>query len=131
MRGYRRVWDKPGTSISFRISIIDMAEFGGSFMSDGSSIPYRQLGRLLREAREAAGISMAAASKSLQWSTAKMYRVEAGTAPLRTPDITTMCTLYEVAPEMQDLLIKLAKEGREGAWWHAYGDTLPPWFELF
>jgi len=101
------------------------------FVSDGSSIPHRQLGRLLREAREAAGISMKAASASLEWSIAKMYRVEAGTAPLRTPDITTMCALYEVAPEMQDLLIKLAREGKEGAWWHTYGAALPSWFELY
>lgn len=100
-------------------------------MFNGPTVPRRQLGRLLNEAREGAGLTIQAACRTLEWSAAKMYRVEAGAAPLRTHDITAMCKLYEIAPEMTDLLVALARQGTEGAWWHTYGKAIPSWFELY
>ena len=96
-----------------------------------SSVPRRQLGRLLREARERAGMSVNGAARSLEWSTAKMYRVESGEAPMRTHDVTVMCALFDVAPDLREVMTTLAKEAKEGSWWHAYGETIPAWFELY
>ena len=70
-------------------------------MYDSSSVPKRQLGRMLREAREAAGMSLDGAARALQWSRAKMYRVEGGDAPLRTHEVLVICELFDVVPELR------------------------------
>lgn len=97
----------------------------------GSSVPRRQLGRLLRQAREEAGINLEAAAEALEWSRAKMYRLESGQTSLRTHDVTLMCQLYGTSPELAEVLVSLARESKSRGWWHAYGEVIPGWFELF
>ncbi|TDC43176.1 helix-turn-helix transcriptional regulator [Micromonospora sp. KC213] len=101
-------------------------------MSDvGSSVPRRQLGRLLRQAREEAGINLEAAAEALEWSRAKMYRLEGGHTSLRTHDVKLMCDLYGTASDLTEVLVSLAKESKARGWWHAYGEVIPGWFELY
>ena len=102
-------------------------------MESGSSVPRRQLGRLLRQSREAAGLSMEAAARKLEWSKAKMYRIEGGqvTTALRTHDVLAMCATYQISPKLTEVLISLASEAKAHGWWHAYGDVIPDWFELY
>ncbi|GAA0373187.1 helix-turn-helix domain-containing protein [Micromonospora gifhornensis] len=101
-------------------------------MSDvGSSVPRRQLGRLLRQAREEAGISLEAAAEALEWSRAKMYRLEGGQTSLRTHDVTLMCQHYGASAELTEVMVSLARESKSRGWWHAYGDAIPAWFELY
>ncbi|MFI6128073.1 helix-turn-helix domain-containing protein [Micromonospora sp. NPDC051141] len=97
----------------------------------GSSVPRRQLGRLLRQAREEAGINLEAAAKTLEWSRAKMYRLEAGHTSLRTHDVNLMCQLYGTSTDLTEVLVSLARESKSRGWWHAYGDAIPAWFELY
>jgi hypothetical protein len=97
----------------------------------GSTVPRRQLGRHLKQAREEAGISLEAAAKELEWSRAKMYRVEGGQAPMRTHDVIAMCGVYGVAPGLTDALVAVARESKSRGWWHSYGDVIPDWFELY
>ena len=33
--------------------------------------------------------------------------------------------------DIKDVLISLAKETKTKGWWHAYGDVIPDWFELY
>ncbi|MFY1705733.1 helix-turn-helix domain-containing protein [Micromonospora sp. WMMA1923] len=97
----------------------------------GSSVPRRQLGRLLRQAREEAGINLEAAADALEWSRAKMYRLEGGQVALRTHDVTLMCQQYGTSPELTEVLVSLARETKSKGWWHAYGEAIPSWFELY
>ncbi|MGW0433018.1 helix-turn-helix domain-containing protein [Micromonospora sp. NPDC003197] len=97
----------------------------------GSSVPRRQLGRYLRQAREAAQISIEAAASELEWSRARMYRIEGGQVSVRSLDVKQMCTLYEVTDDLRDVLVSLAKESKARGWWHAYGAVIPSWFELY
>ncbi|WP_405100074.1 helix-turn-helix domain-containing protein [Micromonospora sp. NBC_01412] len=97
----------------------------------GSSVPRRQLGRLLRQAREEAGINLEAAAEALEWSRAKMYRLENGQTALRTHDVTLMCQHYGTAAELTEVLVSLARESKSKGWWHAYGEAIPGWFELY
>ena len=53
----------------------------------GSTVQRRQLGRYLKQAREKAGISLEAAAAELEWSRAKMYRIEGGQNVVRTHDV--------------------------------------------
>ncbi|WFE39628.1 helix-turn-helix transcriptional regulator [Micromonospora sp. WMMD998] len=97
----------------------------------GSTVPRRELGRLLRQAREQAGIGLEAAAADLEWSRAKMYRIEAGQTPMRALDVDQMCRLYQAPPEMTEVLVSLARESKSKGWYHAYGDVIPRWFELY
>ncbi|WP_082106359.1 helix-turn-helix domain-containing protein [Micromonospora haikouensis] len=97
----------------------------------GSTVPRRELGRLLRQAREQAGIGLEAAASDLEWSRAKMYRIESGQTPVRALDVDQMCRLYGASPDMAEVLISLAKESKSKGWYHAYGEIIPRWFELY
>ncbi|ABP54896.1 helix-turn-helix domain-containing protein [Salinispora tropica] len=99
--------------------------------SGGSSVPKRQLGRYLKQAREEAGIPLEAAAKRLEWSRARMYRIEGAQTSVRTHDVELMCRIYGTSDEMRSALVALAAESKSRGWWHAYGDAIPEWFELY
>ncbi|GGM35042.1 transcriptional regulator [Micromonospora sonchi] len=94
-------------------------------------MPRRQLGRLLRQSREEAGINLEAAAQTLEWSRAKMYRLESGQTTLRTHDVALMCQHYGTSAELTEVMVSLAREGKSRGWWHAYGEAIPAWFELY
>ncbi|MEQ4302881.1 helix-turn-helix transcriptional regulator [Plantactinospora sp. B6F1] len=97
----------------------------------GSSVPRRQLGRHLRIAREQAGLGLEAAAHELEVSRTTMYRIETGGAAVRKADVLAMCKVYGVSDEMTEALIGLATQTKTKGWWHAYGDAIPSWFELY
>ena len=97
----------------------------------GSSIPRRQLGRYMKQAREQAGLSLEAAGEMLEWSRSTMYRIEGGQAAVKRRDVVAMCGAYGTSADMTEALIALAAETKANGWWHAYGDMLPAWFELY
>lgn len=97
----------------------------------GSTVPRRSIGRALKGLREQAGISIEAARRNLEWSKAKLYRIEAGLSPLRRLDVIAMCSIYGASTEITDALAELAAETKAKGWWHSYSDTLPDWFELY
>ena len=97
----------------------------------GSTVPRRQVGRLMRQLREQAGISLMAAAEELEFSRARMYRIENGEVPVRKHDVIAMCGVYQAGPQMTEVLIALAQESKAKGWWQAYGDVVPGWFELY
>ncbi|MGX6607554.1 helix-turn-helix domain-containing protein [Micromonosporaceae bacterium Da 78-11] len=97
----------------------------------GSTVPRRQVGRLMRQLREQAGISLMAAAEELEFSRARMYRIENGEVPVRKHDVIAMCSVYQAPGRMTEVLIGLAHESKAKGWWHAYGDVVPGWFELY
>jgi hypothetical protein len=99
--------------------------------TSGSTVPRRQLGRYLRGSRENARLTVRAAARALEWSEAKMWRIESGMVPLRSHDVETMCRTYGVSPDLTEALMALARETKARGWWHAYGDVIPGWFNVF
>ncbi|MFD4206094.1 helix-turn-helix domain-containing protein [Micromonospora tulbaghiae] len=97
----------------------------------GSTVPRRQLGRLLRQFRNEAGVTLDAAAEALEYSRQKIWRVECGLGPVRVLDVKAMCELYGVSAEMTEAMRGLAAETKSKGWWHAYGDAVPSWFELY
>ncbi|HXV91703.1 MAG TPA: helix-turn-helix transcriptional regulator [Pseudonocardia sp.] len=65
----------------------------------GSTVPRRQLGRYLRDARMKARLTVRAAARALEWSEAKMWRIETGQTPMRSLDVQAMCRVYGVPEE--------------------------------
>ncbi|MEV4198533.1 helix-turn-helix domain-containing protein [Micromonospora globbae] len=97
----------------------------------GSTVPRRQLGRLLRQYRTEAGVTLDAAADALEYSRQKIWRIESGMGPVRVLDVKAMCELYGVSAEMTEAMKGLAAETKSKGWWHAYGDAVPSWFELY
>src|ERR1700722_1006475 len=99
--------------------------------STGSTVPRRQLGRYLRDLRNAAGLTVKDAARGLEWSEAKMWRIETGQTSLRSLDVEAMCRIYGARSDMTSALMGLAKETKARGWWQAYGDAVPEWFDLY
>ncbi|MFI7250348.1 helix-turn-helix domain-containing protein [Micromonospora chalcea] len=97
----------------------------------GSTVPRRQLGRLLRQFRNEAGVTLDAAAEALEYSRQKIWRIECGLGSVRVLDVKAMCELYGVPAEMTEAMRGLAAETKSKGWWHAYGDAVPSWFELY
>lgn len=100
-------------------------------VEQGSTVPRRQLGRYLKELRESGGITIQAAARMLEWSTAKIWRIETGQVAMRSHDVETMCRVYHAPGDLTGALTGLARETKARGWWHAYGDAVPAWFELY
>ncbi|SCL41675.1 Helix-turn-helix domain-containing protein [Micromonospora pallida] len=99
--------------------------------TSGSTVPRRQLGRLLTELREDAGVTLDAVAETLDCSRQKVWRIEKGLVPVRVVDARAMCDRYAVPDEMSAIVVGLAKETRAKGWWHSYGDVVPSWFSLY
>ncbi|MBB5828264.1 helix-turn-helix domain-containing protein [Micromonospora carbonacea] len=97
----------------------------------GSTVPRRRLGKALRDLRTEAGITLDAAAEALECSRQKVWRIESGLGSARGVDVRAMCELYAAAPDMTRALLALAAETKTKGWWHAYGDAIPDWFELY
>src|SRR5690606_20187506 len=97
----------------------------------GCTDPRRQLRRGLRNLREAPAGTVAAAPAALAGSGSKCKRIEAGLTAVRAVDVRAMCELYGADGPTTEALAALARETRAKGWWHAYGDTIPAYFELY
>lgn len=97
----------------------------------GSTVPRRQLGRNLKELRVRARLTVRAAATKLEWSEAKMWRIETGQTPLRALDVEAMCKVYGAGTDLTAALMGLAKETKARGWWHAFGDLIPEGFDVY
>ncbi len=97
----------------------------------GSTVPRRQLGRTLRDLRTEAGITLDAAAEALECSRQKVWRIESGLGSVRGVDVRAMCELYGARGDLTRALMAVAAETKAKGWWHAYGDAIPDWFELY
>lgn len=97
----------------------------------GSTVPRRQLGRHLRELRNRAHLTVRAAASALEWSEAKLWRIETGQTSLRSLDVEAMCRVYGAPHKLAQGLMALAKETKARGWWHSYGDVIPETFDLY
>lgn len=68
----------------------------------------------------------------MEWSGQKLWRIEKGIGQVRALDVKNLCELlYGADPRTTQALMALARETKAKGWWHAYGKTLPSWFELY
>lgn len=97
----------------------------------GSTVPRRQLGRYLRELRGSQRITVKSAATQLEWSEAKIWRIETGQTSLRSLDVRQMCEVYGARADLTEALMALAKETKSRGWWQAFGDVIPEWFDVY
>jgi transcriptional regulator with XRE-family HTH domain len=97
----------------------------------GSTVPRRQLGRYLRDLRNKSRLTVRAAGAQLEWSEAKIWRIETGQTSLRSLDVEAMCKVYGAPQDITEALMGLAKETKARGWWHSYGDAIPEYFDVY
>ncbi|MBF6173454.1 helix-turn-helix domain-containing protein [Nocardia blacklockiae] len=97
----------------------------------GSTMPRRQLGRQLRDLRNRARMTTRVAAQRLEWSEAKIWRIETGQTSLRSLDVEAMCKIYGAPADLVEPLTALARETKARGWWADYGDVIPEGFEVY
>jgi hypothetical protein len=97
----------------------------------GSTVPRRQLGRYLRDLRNQARLTVRAAAVRLEWSEAKIWRIETGQTALRSLDVEAMCKIYGAPAQTAEGLMALAKETKARGWWLSYSDVINEDFNVY
>jgi len=98
-----------------------------------TTIPRRILGVALRTARERAGKTQQDAADAVDQSVLTVRRIEQGRVPTAAGKVDNLGHLYGMPAQTREALKALARETKSTAqrWWHAYGDVVPAWFEVF
>lgn len=81
----------------------------------------RQLGRTLRDLREAAGIAPSQACARLEFSPARLSRMETGQTAPDIVVVKSMLDLYGVPVNAWEPFVQLARDARRKGWWQVYG----------
>jgi transcriptional regulator with XRE-family HTH domain len=97
----------------------------------GSTVPRRQLGRYLRDLRGQARLTVRAAAAALDWSEAKIWRIETGQTSMRSLDVEQMCRIYGAPADATEGLMALAKETKAKGWWLSYSDVINEGFDVY
>ena len=81
----------------------------------------RELGALLRARRLDQGLTVEQVAAQLLCSPSKVSRMETGQRGATQRDIRDLCDFYGINdPAERELLVTLAKEGKQQGWWQTY-----------
>ncbi|QKW40496.1 helix-turn-helix domain-containing protein [Actinomadura sp. NAK00032] len=95
------------------------------------TVKRRRLAAELRQQRERLGLTIEEVAERLEWSTAKVSRIENARVGVLPRDVKYLLNVYGVEGEARDVLMALAREARQKGWWHSYGEAIPAWFEVY
>ncbi|MBO2452235.1 helix-turn-helix domain-containing protein [Actinomadura barringtoniae] len=84
------------------------------------SVRQRRLAAELRRLREDLDLTGDDVAARLEWSTAKVSRIENARTGARLADVRRMLDLYEVNGPHREELVELAKDAAEKRWWEDY-----------
>jgi transcriptional regulator with XRE-family HTH domain len=88
---------------------------------NGAVVRRLHLGRILRELREQAGLSLEVAAPALDWSRSKLSRIENGIQGVDVHGVRSMLDFHDVGGEQWGELIDLARAVAKKGWWRAFG----------
>jgi transcriptional regulator with XRE-family HTH domain len=91
----------------------------------------RRLAAELRRLRGAAGLTIEQVAVRLEFSTAKLSRIENGQVNVRIQDAREMLDIYGVSGPRREQLLDLVRQSKARSWWQAYSDLLPSGAETF
>ena len=94
----------------------------------GPTIARWQLGRHLRQLRDAASVTHRQIAAELGCSESKIYKIEAGDVGVGRSDVIVMLDNYGVADDQhRATLLDLQRQGKERGWWAQYGQLPAPY----
>lgn len=91
----------------------------------------RRLAAELRDRRDRVGLTIEEVADRLEWSAAKVSRIENAKVSVLPRDVRFLMGVYGVEGEAAELLLTLSRESRQKGWWHAFGDAIPHWFQVY
>jgi transcriptional regulator with XRE-family HTH domain len=94
------------------------------------TVKRRRLAAELRRLRELAKLTVEGVAEQLEWSSAKISRIENARVTVLPRDVKFLLAAYGLteADPSWDALLALSRESRERGWWQQYGDAVPDWF---
>jgi transcriptional regulator with XRE-family HTH domain len=96
------------------------------------SVRSRRLRSELVRLREEKGISTEQVAEAMEWSRARVSRIETGKVLPRSYDVRNLLDLYDVHGEERERLLQLARDARrQTGWWYSYLDVMPEGFDMF
>ncbi len=97
------------------------------------TVKRRRLAAELRRHRDAASLTIDEVAERLEWSTAKISRIENARVSVLPRDVKFLLGVYGLSDsdEAWDVLLTLARESRQKGWWQQYGEAVPDWFEVY
>lgn len=81
----------------------------------------QRIAAALRRARAKAGITQGQVAKAMDWSTATVIRVEAGTHKIRRVDLEELLRLYHVSNQLREVLLEVHEDSRRESPYAAFG----------
>lgn len=99
--------------------------------SSGPTVRRRQLGGVLRQLRQGAGLRIEDVAESLETSEARISRMESGhsNVKLKLAEVRTMLDLYGATDAGQiETVVQMFRESQKPAWWASYEPAMPAGF---
>lgn len=98
----------------------------------GSTLPRRQLGRYILEARSALGMSQEKLADLAELSSSTLQRLEKGEPTrVKVRDLQAVCAVLEMSEELTTAMVGLLRQAAVKSWWHQYGDLIPANFDVY
>jgi transcriptional regulator with XRE-family HTH domain len=88
----------------------------------GPAVVRRRLGAKLKELRAEAGLGLDRVAHDLEFSTAKLSRLETGQVAPKIRDVRDLLEMYEVPDDLRRRLLHWAEDAKGRGWWQ----PLPP-----
>lgn len=97
------------------------------------TVKRRRLAAELRRYRDQADLTIEEVADRLEWSSAKISRIENSRVSVLPRDVKFLLSVYGLTEQDDtwELLLSLARESRSRGWWQQYGEAVPDWFEVY
>lgn len=97
----------------------------------GPTVRRWQLGKELRDHREAAGVSAKVAAAEIEVQPPALSKIEGGKQAIKPMYVKLLAPLYGVPDEKRDYLLSLAEQANQPGYWVTFSKFVPDWFRLF
>jgi hypothetical protein len=97
------------------------------------TVKRRRLATELHASRERAGLTIDDVAQQLEWSAAKVSRIENARVRVLARDVKHLLRIYQVkegSPDW-DILVTLAREAHQKGWWYPYSDAMGESFRTY
>ncbi|WP_028478998.1 helix-turn-helix transcriptional regulator [Nocardia sp. CNY236] len=97
-----------------------------------TTLPRRQLGRALRDARQANGYTLEQVAEALEISRSSLGRLELGqNERVKVRDIDFICEYYGIAEDRVEYLRSLVSHANPKVWWEDFRKLIRPGFNTY
>ncbi|WP_406281652.1 helix-turn-helix domain-containing protein [Nocardia sp. NBC_00881] len=97
-----------------------------------TTLPRRQLGRALRDARQASGHTLEQVAEVLEISRSTLSRLELGqNEKVKVRDVEFICQYYGLSEDRTEYLTSLVVQASTKVWWQDYRHLIRPGFNTY